>query len=326
MYVIEFIWKLVEKLVISLLGDQIKGKLNLSISLFPRKKYFKEIEAALWQMPFLYKETDEDILKGFVDISIETLDAKTLKRVGKTPGISNEKVTINKLKEENKILIVGSAGIGKTTLLRHTVLSIIRKKETEYFNVGRKKKIIPIFISLKSIRNTKKSPILSSIFENIPFFKGSKGKERFARFCENREVFLALDGYDEIGFIASESYLQKEILILLNPSALTSETAPFIDTSYSSLYNYISKCKVWLSTREEFYRLNPLLSETERKAKYINFSENSFSALKIIGLGENRVEFVKRIFDNYKKKGIIFNEYLDKNISLKILILHMITN
>lgn len=313
--IISFSVKLLEKIGIGLITDKIKKTYPLfHLKLNKRKKYLVELESTIKKMPFLYDDDNADVIKDFVDIRIQNVNVENLQIIG-TTSITNHSIntSLHKLKEETKVLIIGNAGIGKTTLLRHTALNLINNKATPYFNIGNQEPFLPVFISLKAIRNTKKSPILNYILTNYPLFNGPKGVKRFLAYASKRKIFLFLDGYDEIGFVTKENYIQSELAFLLSNGVWSETAANLLENDYKELYGKIKNCRVWLSTREEFYRINPLIEDIELRRKYFNsLLNNSFTALKITGLGENRLKFVKRIFDNYKEKDNIFKDLLDE--------------
>lgn len=101
----------------------------------------------------------------------------------------------------NKIIITGTAGIGKSTLLRHLFLNAA--KSGEY---------IPVFIELRNINNTK-SNLLDFIYSSMCNLNFSLKEEYFLQTLKAGKLLLLFDGFDEI---EPEQYKQisKELLDL----------------------------------------------------------------------------------------------------------------
>ncbi|MBU5353904.1 hypothetical protein KQI74_16590 [Paenibacillus barcinonensis] len=105
---------------------------------------------------------------------------------------------INKLFDlsNNKIIISGSAGTGKSTLMKHLFLNSIEKR-TE----------IPIFVELKNINNiTDISPnflsgkfnLLDFIYESLTNLNFNLEKEYFLKSIESGHLIFFFDGFDEV--------------------------------------------------------------------------------------------------------------------------------
>jgi hypothetical protein len=210
--------------------------------------------------------------------------------------------SLTKLNDYSKALVTGSAGMGKSTFFRHSILNVIDHNNVSYLK--HQKNSFPIFIQLKTVANVRKSPILHYIFEEIPFFSKTYGLNKFRKLARDRKLFIVLDGYDEISFSASQNYIQDELSLLLSaPSSLRDmltrdkgEKITEVDLSFSDIYQSLSNCTVWLSTRAEFLQLNPL--RIDERVVYDRHARSSGGqeciTLKLIGLGDNRYKLVKK--------------------------------
>ncbi|MGV3290243.1 NACHT domain-containing protein [Bacillus wiedmannii] len=103
-----------------------------------------------------------------------------------------EKVRIDEYKEDfseqyKKVVIVDTAGMGKSTLMKIMFISAIEQ------NKG-----IPVFIELRNL--TKEKDIIDVIIENISTLKETHGKEFLLEIINRGDFIFFLDGYDEIPF------------------------------------------------------------------------------------------------------------------------------
>lgn len=270
----EFGQELLAKIFVKKLDEQIK---ELNWKRKKKKDYFKEIEDTVSQMPFIYKGLDGKVIDNFTHIYIQNVRTKDLAIIGVIHHSTSQRelITSHKLNEDLKILIVGIAGVGKTMFLSYTILNIIKRNPIPYFNAASNKDFLPIFIPLKAIKNTQGSPIIKYILENNSFIRGKNALERLRKYCEKGELFLILDGYDEISFAAKENYIQSEIAVLLTTGSSDHYgEINNVDPEFQEIYQGIAKCRVWVSTREEFYRLNPLITEIDDARK--NYYSDSF--------------------------------------------------
>src|SRR5262249_706488 len=156
-----------------------------------RKKYYKSLEESIKNMPFIYKDMDSQVLTDFQEITVNPIPSKDLILQHFAPERSKTfQFSFSfKFNEYPKILLVGEAGMGKSTFMRHVTLSILRKQKLP--NVANVINLFPIFVPLKLIANTNKSPILAYVL-NDPFFKGKKGEHKLIKFARQKKLFIFL--------------------------------------------------------------------------------------------------------------------------------------
>lgn len=220
------------------------------------------------------------------------------KTASKTLNITEEE----KLKRNLKLLFLGSAGIGKTTFQRRTILTIINNKSDSKFLYG-KEKPIPLYIPLKAIDNSDQFPIYRYIVNNNPLFANRFGLDRFIRYAESRLLFLFIDGYDEIPFTGgTRNFVQEELGMLLGL------VQPGKNTHYEALAN----CRVWLSSRKEFFEKNPIASIGSKS----NTHKEGIAAIELKGIGNNRIKLVSKIFDKYRIRSKEYYEFLNEEYFL----------
>lgn len=88
----------------------------------------------------------------------------------------------------HRIIITGTAGIGKTTMLRHIFINSIQ-------NAG----LIPVFVELRSVNSeTKDAPLVDLIYTSIKNCGFELEKEYFLYSMEAGKYIILYDGFDEI--------------------------------------------------------------------------------------------------------------------------------
>ncbi|PEQ27060.1 hypothetical protein CN471_31175 [Bacillus thuringiensis] len=103
-----------------------------------------------------------------------------------------EEICINEYKEDfseryKKVVVVDTAGMGKSTLMKTMFISAIEQ------NKG-----IPVFIELRNL--TKEKDIIDVIVENISTLKETHDKDFLMEVIHRGDFIFFLDGYDEIPF------------------------------------------------------------------------------------------------------------------------------
>lgn len=306
-----FIEAFFTKILVTLVADPIKKKAidfyrSISGTWNTKRSYKQKLLRDLKGMPFIYRNIDSDIFDDYVTIEGASIDMSTLKE-------SNAK-QLTSLLHKKRVIFFGNPGIGKTTFFRHSALSILSGKREEHLadSAG----LLPIFIQLKAVSNFDKSPIINYILNEVSYFTTNNGYERLAKLAESQKLFIFLDGYDEIGFVESTNYINHELSNLLQGQKGTQITNPYLNSKYTKLYRSLARCKIWLSTRKEFFALNPLKLSPE-KSDYLyrngqDIHDHNFLSIVLKGLGNNKFNLIKIIFDKYKQKATIFKDNLDE--------------
>lgn len=261
------------------------------------RKYKRNIQSLLSEMPFIYRDSPKmSVINDFVGIEYKILDPENFtddkSRVYKTSK-SNERI-----KYKKRVLILGAAGIGKTTFLRHILLSIFNNRSQVKYLYSEEKPL-PIFVPLKAIDNSRPYPIYRYITENIDYFSGEHGHNRLLKAAKNQSAFLFLDGYDEMAFVANENWAKQEIEFLLG-TATTEEKV---------IYEYLSNCRIWLTSRKEFFLKNKVSLKSNKPG---------YDVLPVIftGIGSSRLQLIKNIFDKYRLRATLFEKLLDEELFL----------
>ena len=272
----------------------LKNIINLSGYIpFKKSRYFKEVEEKIKGMPFIYKDIDSDVLNDFVEIDADNIDINTLKLKARRK--------IEKFEEDpglkilKKAIFIGNAGYGKTTFQRHIILSIIKGGRKLPF-LYEKEDPIPIYIPLKAIDNTNSNPINRYIIENVSLFNNKNGVNLLFKYSTQGRIFLFLDGYDEIPFIATHE-----------------DNGNFVKNEIIDIYNekneFWKNCRVWLTSRKEFFEYNPITIDKE--------SIHKIKTVELKGIGKNRAGLTKKIFDKYRSRSSVYRELLSEEYFLQ---------
>jgi hypothetical protein len=88
-----------------------------------KARHRKQLSVSLRKMPFVYKDLALDIVTDFVDIDVSAADPYTFKY--KTGVKGDDAPIFEKLRRHKRIVLIGEAGIGKTTLCRFAIQSIL---------------------------------------------------------------------------------------------------------------------------------------------------------------------------------------------------------
>jgi len=285
---------------------------------FARRTIFyhkRELREKLSAMPFIYKDLPGELLSDFVDVDIDTLDANTLSARKKTRiDITSEE----RLRQRRKAIFLGSAGIGKTTFVRHTILSLLNSsRKLKLFYPG--EDFVPIYVPLKAVDNTAPSPIVRYVLQNVCFLREGDGFSRLMRLAEDRSLGFFFDGYDEIPFADvddDKNYVRQELLLLMGSANFLSDGNPKIKSSYKSFYSTARGCRIWLTSRQEFFEQHSVVIATRGSAAEV---DRDIVAIRIEGVGNNRVILAKLIFDKYRRlsaeyANILSEEYFIQEI------------
>ncbi len=298
-------------------------------------KYRRKLREQLQSMPFIYRDLDAEVLNDFVDISFEKLDINNL-RVKPLPApfqIDPDE----RLRRGRRTLFLGNAGIGKTTLQRYAILLLLSRSKDKRF-VYPKERPIPVYVPLKMVDNSRPDPILRYIVDNNRLFsKGSRGQARLRRMSSQGKLFFFFDGYDEIAFSAdNRNFVRDELQTLMFPEEyklLERAAASDLLSVTDSLHYAMAHCRVWLSSRREFFVLNPIPGfgkiqqaggpdegsdevRSSRRKAVRDAALNPPHAVELQGVGDNREKLVQKIFNKYRKRSAAFREFLSEEYFL----------
>lgn len=294
-------------LVANFMTDPLKKGFTKVKRLFPQYRpqyrYFKELEKDLKKMEFVYPGLNVDELPNYIELDdIKQADLHKVTIQATSNYEEPERVKLYPVQNLNdrKILIVGDAGVGKSTFIKNIILDNLHSRYNKYISF---KKLFPIFIPLKVIENRSRSPVLKYLFEETPYFQNKVGKERFKKLIKNGKLFFVLDGYDELGSPEEENWAKYEINLFISDNLEKSDIdRKLINDQFLSFYLDISNCKTWISTRENFYNLNQLrnLENAQNQESYSRYSKS----VRLLGLDKKRGDFVDFIFSHYKNEKL----------------------
>lgn len=274
----------------------------------------RELAEKLREMPFIYRNTGAaDVLRDYVQVEVGTIDLNTLDLKQTS---SFDIGTLQRLRARRKVLVLGNAGIGKTTFLRHTILTLIRKPSDLTF-LPPDIRFVPFYVPLKAVDNAQPFPILRHLLENNKYLRGRRGMRRLRRLASAGRLFLFLDGYDEIYLDLGthsngRNYVRDELDTLLGNRELSpAYVRP--PAGYNAFYDDFRYCRAWLATRKEFFLQNPI--DLSRVAD-VRIATVDFLALGIFGIGNQRMALVRRIFDKYRSRSETYLDLLNEELFL----------
>ena len=131
-----------------------------------------ELHSRIKDMPFIYKDLDGTVLQVFVAIDVKRLDLDTLAAIRPTPSV--DWTPLDRMRERKKVLIIGNAGIGKTTFMRHTLLTLLAGDGSlpRFFDETH---LVPFYVPLKGIDANGPYPILRYLLANNTAHRGASG-------------------------------------------------------------------------------------------------------------------------------------------------------
>lgn len=279
--------------------------------LFAIKSYSKDLGGQIKAMPFIYKDIELNAIDDFVDVDLETVDKKTLLARKDLSGTrTNKNGVVDKwwqIRDNGKIILMGEAGIGKTTIFRHLVLSILEGDASReiYPNSGR---LVPLFVPLKAIDANGSSPIIRYLADTYSQFQGAHGGRLLAKLAKKRRLIFFLDGYDEIPYVGGTDLIKSELEALFADGG--SGLSMTVNPDYADVYRFAIDCRVLLSTRREFFA-------SSRFEVGVN---TRIIATK--GIVNHRQTLVNKIFERYRKGAPnAFGDRLNEELFLQKLAL-----
>ncbi len=290
-YIIEFA-RIVADNVVKSLTPKLLQRVNLNT----RRRYLTELKKTILQMPLLYRGVKLTVESDYVDLRLARIDQTAKESQARYQG----ELLSSSLGNSNayiRLVVFGTAGMGKTTLFRRATLEIIENSDSPS-RLIREEGLTPVFVPLKAISNHQPSPILGYIFATQPYFSGESGIKRFRRLAQQGRLLLTLDGYDEIPYIGGSDFIRAELNILFANGVPTFANGLFRE-EFGVLYSDLQKCRVWLSSRLEFFKTFPLALA------------RSVGMLHVHGLPNNGIALVGKLFAFYRKA---FPEYVAEQL------------
>ena len=105
-------------------------------------------------------------------------------------------------KKRRHVLILGTAGSGKSMFLRKLNISLIREYKT----------ILPIYFELRRLNANKDRPMIEVIFESVKAHISAMVLDEFVGAVRHGRFALLLDGFDEIDHDTRQGALKRLIV------------------------------------------------------------------------------------------------------------------
>jgi hypothetical protein len=293
------------------------SRLWATLQRFPiwgKSQYIAELRAAISQMPFIYHDLPLELLGNFVDtdLALTRRDAfEGRSSSDRAPSLQMPSSPLRLLQPYRKFVLLGDAGMGKTTLFRYAALSVTERRTQSQILYATEKPPVPILVPLKALHIADEFPVLAYIQRAFPYFEGEIGLARLSRLAKQTRLLLLLDGYDEIPIAGGITPFRRELRLLYSHSKGDAEV--YIRERSSNIISFYSAFvgnRVGLTSRVEFYFAHPL-----------DLPLDTFF-LKTSGVGESRIRLVANIFDRYRRTG---GEYSRENLNEEVFMQGLIT-
>ena len=247
----------------------------------------------------IYKKIPKDLYTFYECIGVEyngeVIDTASVKNI---------------IKVNNKVIITGTGGIGKTTLLKHLFLNSI--KETNY---------IPVLLELRSLNTSGDNiSLFDAVFKNL-VDNGFKMEEKYFEYSMQEGGYIILfDGFDEVNK-EKEQIVTKEIINLAgkypdNKYIISSRPTDsfvgwndFVEMQSMNLtkkqaLDLISKIEFENSVKQRFYKeLDENLYE-----KYESFASNPLLLTMMLLTFDSRAAIPDKLNDFYEQAfATLFN-------------------
>lgn len=247
----------------------------------------------------IYKKIPKDLYTFYECIGVEyngeVIDTASVKNI---------------IKVNNKVIITGTGGIGKTTLLKHLFLNSI--KDTNY---------IPVLLELRSLNTSGDNiSLFDAVFKNL-VDNGFKMEEKYFEYSMQEGGYIILfDGFDEVNK-EKEQIVTKEIINLAgkypdNKYIISSRPTDsfvgwndFVEMQSMNLtkeqaLDLISKIEFENSVKQRFYKeLDENLYE-----KYESFASNPLLLTMMLLTFDSRAAIPDKLNDFYEQAfAILFN-------------------
>lgn len=258
-------------------------------------------------MPFIYKDLEGDVINDFVDPDLRSLDIESLSPMAGRPNSIHGRIR-ERIRDHKRLLVLGEAGIGKTTFLRFEILSLLKAKgRLDHYIDG--ERLLPFYVPLKGLDNTSPFPILRYLLSNNLYLRRN-GLKRLLKLGNKHQLFLFLDGYDEIQTRGmqpggqEDDYLSAEFGYLLHSGSLG--LASNIPSQYRAFYAAAQRCRIWLSSRREFFLLDPISLRDDLPGGGVSRA----MAMQLTGIGNSRHRLADTIFNKYRGRSHKYRELL----------------
>ena len=167
-------------------------------------RYLRDLREKLGSMPFIYSGPEAMLLADYVPAALRPVDFLALesyareRRSDETSDHREQGDAIKALRGESRALLLGDAGMGKTTFFQYVATTLtFRKRFPATDELFDRFKPLPIFVPLKVLNNATPRPILTYV-RAMPLFRGAQGFRYLVTLAIRGELLLLLDGYDEI--------------------------------------------------------------------------------------------------------------------------------
>jgi hypothetical protein len=169
---------------LSALWPQFRGRLRY---LPKRQAHYSDIRSRIERMPLSVTKgkTSSLVLPTFVDVDTSPVSFDSFIHTGRlerTTGGGHLSDPSTFIRDRRTVVFLATAGSGKTTFIRRQLLTYIDgAPDSRFFVQGAK--LIPIYVQMKLLDNSKANPILTYIRSDFRLFAGPAGFVRLLLEC-----------------------------------------------------------------------------------------------------------------------------------------------
>ncbi|MCF6213585.1 MAG: hypothetical protein L3J45_06120 [Flavobacteriaceae bacterium] len=276
--------------------------------------YFETLKSNFekWKKRFVHirgKENFEEIQLYAIETEWQESSKNKLNKKHKEGKVID---LIGQLQQErkNQMIVVGDAGIGKTTTMQYLT-----------YNYANNKKKLPIYIELKLL--TPNFTIIDSIIKKLGI-----NKTDFIKIINTNETIVFLDGLNEIlPTIKNQIYVEIENIIIDYPQLFI-----LLSTRHQDYHNEFSSIPVFSLQKMEIAQIRDFIDKNSNdkniKKQIITSIETNNNWLDILGTplilfmlinivkrnktipdDENKIiiQFIQNIYNREKEKDFSFN-------------------
>lgn len=194
----------------------------------------------------------------------------------------------NLLKISNFLIIKGTGGIGKSTLMKHLFINQL--------NQG---KLIPIFFELKDY-NTFEGSLIECIFNSISNLGCELDKQYFELALKNGTFLILLDGYDEISSTKLDQFLKdfEEMCDKYNDNFYIMSSRPNEDFIAFQRFTVLSSCQ--FSKEKAIHLVEKLEYDEDTKKRFIQeLDRNLYRSHESFASNPLLLTIMLLTYDNY---------------------------
>lgn len=202
---------------------------------------------------------------------------------------------LNSIRDQNKMLIVDTAGMGKSTIVKFLIMQILVENEK-----------IPILVELRRVKEN----IMDYLLKEFESFEYKLDKEELIEMLSNGNFIIFFDGYDEVGNERKGDVLEQIQEFILKANGNQFIITSREETDLSALADFTRFSIKPLSAGEAFELIKLYDGGGELSEKLINRIKND-EQLKMLSEFLNNAMLTSLLYKTFQYKEEIAYKKLD---------------